>query len=195
MGVVLTMIAHGPTRASRHAAFATDEPLEAKVHPGMAALAASLPRADIVLAGPELRTRQSAEALKLDATIDPALRDIDLGRWAGRTLDEVRAAEPDALADWIGRPDAAPHGGESVIGLLARITPWLHAINQRDFRIIAVTHPAVIRAAVIVAIDARPASFWRIDAGPLTRVRLSGDGLRWNLQAIGSGIGAGRETV
>jgi broad specificity phosphatase PhoE len=195
MSVVLTMISHGPTSALREAAFAADEPLDPKGHTSAAALSAGLRRVDIALTGPELRTRQTAEALQLDAVVDPMLRDIDLGRWAGCTLAQVQATESKAVADWIGRPEAAPHGGESVVALLGRIAPWLRALNEHESHVVAVTHPAVIRAALIVAIDARPGSFWRIDVGPLCRVRLSGDGLRWNLQAIGSAVGAGRESV
>jgi len=47
-----------------------------------------------------------------------------------------------------------------------------------------VTHAAVIRAAVIHAIDAKPSSFWRIDVAPLCRVDLRSNGERWVLRAL-----------
>src|SRR5947209_2837890 len=82
-------------------------------------------------------------------------------------LDEIAAAEPKAVRAWTSDPDAAPHGGESVSDLLRRIEPWLTAAAGNDQRAVAVTHASVIRAAIILAIDARPVSFWRIDVAPL----------------------------
>ena len=83
----------------------------------------------------------------------------------------------------------APHGGESLLDLLARIGSWLDHLQRQpaptaSVRIIAVTHPAVLRAAIVHALDAAPSAFWRIDAPPLTRVRLSGHAGRWNLRAM-----------
>jgi len=42
-------------------------------------------------------------------------------------------------------------------------------------RTVAVSHPGVIRAAIIHAIKASPPSFWRIDAGPLALRDLRGN--------------------
>jgi broad specificity phosphatase PhoE len=47
------------------------------------------------------------------------------------------------------------------------------------------THPAIIRAAIVHAIEADSHSFWRIDIAPLSITRLSGLGGRWNLSAAG----------
>jgi broad specificity phosphatase PhoE len=205
MGIVLILIAHGPTAATRRAAFAADEPLEPGALRRLGAVADGPGRIDAMAGGwgpydraltaPELRARQTADALQMAYAVDPALRDIDLGRWAGRDLAEVQAAEPEAVAAWIRQPDASPHGGESVAGLLRRIAPWLEAMNEGTERVVAVTHPAVIRAAMTLAIGAGPASFWRIDAGPLCRVRLSGDGKRWNLQGFSALSTAAPESV
>ena len=127
-----------------------------------------------VRTSPLLRARQTAAALQLDAMVDPALRDIDLGRWVGRSFADVQETEPEAIAAWISQPDAAPHGGESVIVLLKRIAAWLDACGKQDGRIVAVTHPAVMRAAIVLGIGAPAMSFWRIDIVPLCRVSLQG---------------------
>jgi hypothetical protein len=47
-----------------------------------------------------------------------------------------------------------------------------------------VAHPAVLRATAIAALNAPPALFWRLDAGPLTRLELRSDGRRWTLRAL-----------
>ena len=47
----------------------------------------------------------------------------------------------------------------------------------------AVTHPAVIRAAILVALDAPPKSFWRIDIAPVSRTVLHFRGQAWTLRS------------
>jgi broad specificity phosphatase PhoE len=190
--VRLTLICHGSTSAVRTAAFPLDEPLDPRGHAKAAGLAGALRGVAAALTSPALRARQTAAALLLDAIIDPALRDIDLGRWAGRSFADVEGAEPEALSAWTSRPDAAPHGGESVVDLVDRVAPWLSALGGQTGRLVAVTHPAVIRAAIVVAIDARPAAFWRIDIAPLCRVSLTGSGDRWSLRGI---VPQGRSSV
>jgi broad specificity phosphatase PhoE len=45
-----------------------------------------------------------------------------------------------------------------------------------------VTHPAVIRAAVLVALNIPPKSFWRIDVAPVSRVDMNLRQDRWTLR-------------
>jgi hypothetical protein len=49
---------------------------------------------------------------------------------------------------------------------------------------VAVTHPAVIRAAILTALGAPPACFSRIDVEPLGLAEFRGDGRRWMLRAM-----------
>jgi broad specificity phosphatase PhoE len=184
--VRLTLLCHASTAAVRAAAFPLDEPIDPQGRAKAVALAADLGRIDAAWTSPALRARQTAEALGLDAAVEPALRDIDLGRWAGRSFDDVQASEPEAVDAWTSQVDAVPHGGESVIDLLRRVEPWLDGMRQGTARVVAVTHPAVIRAAVTLAIEAGPGSFWRIDVAPLCRVSLWGNQSRWTLRSIGA---------
>ncbi len=181
----LTLIAHAATRAVRDAAFPSDEPLDAQGHAKTAA-AAALRRVDRAWTSPALRARQTASALQLDAVVETALRDIDFGAWSGHTMATVQAAAPEAVAAWLTDASAAPHGGESVADLLGRIAPWLQEVGRQEGRLVAVTHPSVIRAAILLALAAPPGSFWRIDIAPLCRVRLRGQAGRWTLLAIGT---------
>ncbi|MEV4755948.1 histidine phosphatase family protein [Micromonospora sp. NPDC049559] len=189
MSTRLMLISHAATAATRSAAFPTDEPLDAHGLADAAALAGVLPRADDVRCGPALRCTQTAAALGLATTVDEGLRDGDLGRWAGRTLDEVAAGEPEAVAAWLTDPSAAPHGGESLHDLLDRAAGWLRALPEGARTVVAVTHPMVIRALVVDAIAATPASFWRIDIAPLTRTVLRGGAGRWTLRATAAPLG------
>jgi broad specificity phosphatase PhoE len=181
----LILICHGSTDAVRSASFPAGEPLDELGVTRAAALAGTLPKADRCWTSPELRTRQTAQALRLNANVEPALHDCDYGRWADRRFDEVQASEPDAISSWLRDPAAAPLGGESITNLIRRVGKWLAAEQALDQRAIVVTHPAVIRAAIVHAIEAAPQSFWRIDIAPLSITRLSGRHGRWNLSAAG----------
>jgi broad specificity phosphatase PhoE len=183
----LTLISHASTRALRKAAFPCDEPLDPLAY-RKASTARPLRRAQHAWAGPELRTTQTAEALALNAVIEPALRDCDYGRWRGRALAEVQAEEPEAITAWLTDPHSAPHGGESILDLLARVGAWLDTIASRSGRAVGVTHPAVARAAIVHAIGATAYVFWRIDVAPLTRTELHSRSGGWTLRSSGSPI-------
>jgi broad specificity phosphatase PhoE len=185
------LICHASTAAVREAAFPCDESLDEQGRTRAAALAGDLPRADRCWAGPELRARQTAEALRLNSEIEPLLRDCDYGSWRGRRLDELQRDEPEAVSVWLRDPEAAPHGGESLLALTRRVATWLAGQQTLHQQSIAVTHPAVIRAAIVNAIEATPQSFWRIDVAPLSCTRLSGNDNRWNLVSTGSSVNGG----
>jgi broad specificity phosphatase PhoE len=181
----LTLICHGSTDAVRAAAFPKDEPLDHHGKTAAAKLAGLLPGVDRCWSAPELRTRQTADALGLSATIQPVLRECDYGRWAGKTFDEIAASEAEGANCWLHDPAAAPHGGESILELMRRVADWLADESTRHQRSIVVTHPAIVRAAIVVIMAAPAQSFWRVDVRPLSVTRLSGRGGRWNLSAAG----------
>ncbi len=182
----LTLIANAPTPAVRTSAFPLDEGLDEKGREDASAMANEFRNASAILSSPAKRALETAVALGLDVKIDDALRDLDLGRWGGHTLTSIATSEADGLASWLSDPSAAPHGGESVEELFARISVWLQAISARDGRIVAITHPAVIRVAILAAIHASPSSFWNIDVAPLGVVELTSNGRRWALKSLRS---------
>lgn len=116
--------------------------------------------------------------------VDQGLGDWNLGRWAGHTLDAVAGTEPDAVRAWMLDPDAEPHGGECLTALLTRVGRWLDGLPSSGHTV-AVTHAAVVRAAVVVVLTAPPAAFWRIDIAPLTATRLAGRPGRWTVRSTG----------
>ena len=118
----------------------------------------SPPRARQVYAGPEQRTRQTSSALGLDPILSAELTDVDYGSWRGKSLDEVQSRNPKGIELWLTDIDAAPHGGESIAALLARIERWM-AGQQHSGHTLAVSHPAVIRAAIVLALQAPAPSF------------------------------------
>ena len=80
-------------------------------------------------------------------------------------------------------PKATPHGGESIGAVVERVTRWLEQLARADDdRVVAVTHPAVVRSAVLHALDAPLASFWALDVVALAMVRLHASDGRWRLR-------------
>jgi broad specificity phosphatase PhoE len=183
----LKLLCHASTSAVRTSTFPADEPLDDQGRQKLTAFPNTLRHSDRYFTSPALRARQTAEALGLAAMVDLALRDCDYGQWTGRTFEEVQAQEPQAMADWIGNPDATPHGGESIAALITRVSSWLDAQSATPGSVVAVTHASVMRAAIVCALKAPPRSFWHIDIAPLSLVRLSGHGGRWTLASISSG--------
>lgn len=185
MAVRLVLVAHAATAATRDARFPGDEPLDERGAHAAAKAEGSLRRVGAVYGGPEKRCGQTAAALGLDPVTDPALRDLDLGTWRGRTLAELAAGHAADLRAWLADAGAAPHGGESVAALITRVARWLTGLPGEATRVAAVTHPAIVRAAVLHALGAPAECFWRIDAAPLSQTWLTHDGVRWQLRETG----------
>jgi broad specificity phosphatase PhoE len=171
----------------RTSTFAADEELDAQGRRKLNGLSHRLRHWDRCLTSPARRATQTAAALGLEAAIEPLLRDCNYGSWTGRSLDEVQAQEPEALADWIKDPSAAPHGGESVVAMIARVSAWLDTQLTSPGVVLVITHASVIRAAIVCAIEAEPRSFWHIDIAPLSLTQLSGNGGRWTLVSMSPG--------
>ncbi|GLE51793.1 histidine phosphatase family protein [Mycobacterium montefiorense] len=177
--VRLTLVSHAMTDAMAAVRFPADEPLnETGCRQAKAAVGLDSPGTRH-LAGPERRARQTAELLGLQATAEPRLADLDCGSWRGQTLGAVAAAD---LEVWLTEPACAPHGGESVVDLTERVAGWLASLIEEPSRIVAVTHPAVIRAAILVALGIGPKSFWRIDIAPVAATTMHYRNDCWTLR-------------
>ena len=180
----ITFISHAPTAAVRRAAFPLDEPIEQLEVERLQSIDWIPPRLRQVYAAPEQRTRQTANALGFNPLLSEELRDLDYSLWRGKSLDEVQSTDPDGVRQWLTDIDASPHGGESIANFLGRIESWL--AGQHGFgHILAVTHPAVIRAAVVLTLQAPAQSFWRIDSPPASITDLRSNGRFWSLRSSG----------
>lgn len=177
--VRLTLISHAMTDAMAAVRFPADEPLNALGHRQIGAMTA-LGNGELAICAPEIRARQTAELLGLAVEIDPRIADLDCGRWRGGILNGLPAEQ---LSVWLTAPEQAPHGGESIVDLIARVRAWLDSLSVRPGRVVAVTHPAVIRAVMLITLDAPPISFWRIDIAPASRTTVFLRGNAWTFRS------------
>jgi len=172
----LTFICHAQTEAQRVGRFhRAEDGLHAAVEPQ------ALPRATTrILIAPELRTRQTAAGLGLVGQLEPALGDCDFGRWQGLPLKRLEQEDPVGLQQWLSDAHATPHGGESLAQLCARVARWMDEAPLAG-HCVAVTHPLLIRAALLHVLECPAQAFHGIDVLPLARVQFSRHG-RWRLR-------------
>ena len=175
----ILLVRHGPTAATLARVFPTDEPLTPSGREAAATLAATFPPADGVLSSPAARCQQTAAAAELIPRLDPRLAECDFGSWAGRTLAEVNADDPDGVRSWMTDRSARPHGGETLNEFADRVKMWL--AEHRAGTTIAITHGGVIRAAVAHATAAPPNTIWRTEVAPLSVTELAPIAAAWQI--------------
>lgn len=168
----LLLVRHPGTVATRRARVPCDEPATGSL-PDMSGW---LGRTGTIVTSPARRCQVAG------APTDPLLGPWDLGRWAGLPL----AAVPD-LATWRTDPTYDGHGGESLLSLLDRARLVLERWHDGSGRTAAVTHGAVVRAALVGVLQAPPESFWDIDVGPGAVTELHSIGLRWRVIRVNVG--------
>ncbi|MFB9207634.1 histidine phosphatase family protein [Nonomuraea spiralis] len=107
--------------------------------------------APVAWAAPGRAARQTAAAMGLAAPEIPALAEADCGRWRGLPYGRVALEEPDAPASRLADPHAAPHGGESLSALAARVAGRLDAVRGEP-RAVVVCDGLPVRLAPPAAI-------------------------------------------
>jgi broad specificity phosphatase PhoE len=188
----LTLISHAATEALRRTAFPLDEPLLEWEVARIKSLIWNPPAGFQLLSAPEQRTQQTSRMLSLPVKVVEILRDCGYGQWRGQTMEDVQSRDPDGILAWLTDASATPPGGESLETLVRRVGRWMNedCIGENT---IAVTHPAVIRAAIVHGLQIPLQLFWRFDIPPLTLTDLRFSRM-WTVRCIGCPLGkAGTE--
>ena len=143
--------------------------------------------AEVLIASPLNRTRQTAEAIArttgLEIIFDEAWFELSFGSWDGKSIEEVKEQEPDAYQAWLNSTAYEPGGGESWDQATVRIEEALEKLvaEYPGKKIIVVTHNGVIKTAVRLAIGAPAEAVFHVDAAPCSISSISiwpSDGLR-----------------
>jgi probable phosphoglycerate mutase len=127
-----------------------------------------------VYASPMQRTvdtaRLIAEPHELSVTTVDGIREIDHGRWEGKTRAEVEKEFPEEYGRYEHDPFTfSPQGGESGLKVTARALPALMDLVERhdDGRIIVVSHKATIRLILSSILGFDPRKYRdRLDQSP-----------------------------
>jgi len=130
----------------------TDIPLDSAGEAQSRALARRLARLrepiKTIYSSDLIRARRTAEIITETCGAEivylPELREIDLGSWEGRTIDEISGL--DGFDEWEANGRVAPHGGESFEQTRDRVTGAMYRIaaeQESDFAV--VSHGTAIR--------------------------------------------------
>ena len=180
MALRLTLLAHAATKAQKQACFPLDEPVEMDWQAQANTFSQFSARRTRFIHGPELRAAQTAALFSGQSEVDHGLRDCDFGQWQGLRIDDIDQAELGAwMIDW----QAAPHGGEAIEQLYLRVSIWMDSLTGTG-HIVAITHPFVIRAALMRVLQCPPVAFHAIDIEPLSVLDLRFNGM-WRMRAPG----------
>jgi probable phosphoglycerate mutase len=143
--------------------------------------------ADVLIASPLKRTTQTAEAIArttgLEIIFDESWYELSFGDWDGKSIEEVKAEDPDAYQAWLNSTAYAPGGGESYDEASIRIEEALEKLVAQypGKKVIVVTHNGVIKTAIKLAMGAPAEAVFHVDATPCSISSISiwpSDGLR-----------------
>jgi len=134
-----------------------------------------------IYTSPLARARRTAEiaAAGTDVPVTPVedLRELCLGEWEGRTVEEIRALPGDPYAQWVRDPVAClPPGGEPLADVQARVVKAMAEIaraHPNGRQVLVVCHGGVISAYLAHCLGLPLSSIWRLTVsnGSLTEVR------------------------
>ncbi|MFE7201537.1 histidine phosphatase family protein [Pseudonocardia alni] len=111
-----------------------------------------------------------AGAVGLPLSVDKRLRETHLGDWQGRTIAEIGADDPGAIAEWRSDPRFTPPGGESRVDVVVRSLPVVeeldleYAADPEERSVLLVAHGGMIAGMVCGLLDL-PQSSWPVIGG------------------------------
>jgi alpha-ribazole phosphatase/probable phosphoglycerate mutase len=121
---------------------------------------------EAVYCSPRRRALETARIVKpdMDPRIDPALREIDFGRFEGLSYDEAAALDPELYAKWMSSPTEVTFpGGESWPILRDRVRQFAARIRKLHDKVLIVAHGGPLRALLAEALGLPDAHIFRID--------------------------------
>ncbi|MFA9461390.1 histidine phosphatase family protein [Thiohalorhabdus methylotrophus] len=151
---LIDLIRHGEPEGGKKYRGQTDDPLTERGWQQMwTAVGGHRPWRRIV-SSPLSRCAAFAHALAgemgLEAATDPRLMEVGYGPWSGRTTDEIRAEEPDAMAAFLRDPwSNRPVGAEDMERFTARVlAAYEEHRSGDDGPLLIVAHAGVLRTVI-----------------------------------------------
>jgi broad specificity phosphatase PhoE len=181
---VLLLVRHGETAPNVQGLLLgrADPPLTDRGHTQARAVAAALPRPDLVVSSPLERAVATAAAFGTDVEVDDRWIELDYGDFDGQ---QPAAVSEDVWTRWRTDVSFAPPGGESLAALGRRVRSACDALMQRATVdvVVVVSHVSPIKVAVAWALDCGEALVWRmyVEDASVARIDLERTGpvLRW----------------
>ena len=133
-----------------------------------------------VYSSPLERARRTAEIAAAEVGVPVTclddLRELSLGEWEGRTVEEIRALPGDPYAHWVRDPlTCLPPGGEPLTAVQRRVVGALGQIcaaHPNGDEVLVVCHGGVISAYLAHCLGLPLSAIWRLSLanGSITEV-------------------------
>jgi broad specificity phosphatase PhoE len=155
----LILLRHGECGSAGRYLGSTDLALSEKGIQQIQGSAAMLAKTaiDQVYCSPMLRCRRSLELLDLPTPVEIVadLREIDFGRWEGKTFAEIAAADPGLVDCWAKSDgDFSFPGGEKISTFRDRVNGFVETLGKsRCQTVLVVSHGGVIRHLLCRLLD------------------------------------------
>ena len=126
-----------------------------------------------VVASDLKRLRETAGRISPDTPrFTPGLREIDVGDWTGRAIDDIRAEAEDAYQEWRAGTSAPPNG-EDWANFVGRVSAVIEEERRTPCRnLLVVCHGGVIRALLQRYVGLAPAHIIPVAPASLSALRL-----------------------
>jgi len=137
---------------------------------------------DKIICSPMLRCRQTLDILDISCPWETSelLREIDFGRWEGKSFDEIVQEDHHLVDDWVTHPETfAFPGGESLIAFKKRVAAVKNELEEIDCRrILVVSHGGIIRylLCLLLGLDIDKYLIFEVKAGSYCSIRLFAEG-------------------
>ncbi|HLX14299.1 MAG TPA: histidine phosphatase family protein [Bradyrhizobium sp.] len=179
----LWLIRHAPVAGPRGIIPGIDAPADVGDAAALLRLRGQLPDKHLAISSPARRAQETAAALGLRVSSEPAFNEQDFGDWIGRTHEEIRR-DSEAVYDafWRAAASNGPPGGESFVEQIARVRRGIAALPADD--VVIVAHAGTIRAALAVALELPPERALRFAIDPLSLTRLDRLDNGWRVVAV-----------
>jgi probable phosphoglycerate mutase len=134
---------------------------------------------DAIVCSPLRRALESAAevaaALAKEVVVVDGFREASFGDWDGLTVAEVEERWPTQLQAWIGSPDVAPPGGESMTSVRVRVEQALEETlaAHPGQTVVVVSHVNPVKLAVRYCLDAPFDVVNRLQVAPASMTTLS----------------------
>ena len=189
MTLQLLLVRHGESEGNRDGAFAghSPSPLTARGRAQAARVAEALadPAPDAIYTSDLRRAFDTASPLAarlgMSLIAREALRERDMGAWAGRTFKDIEANAPDDWRRLVDRdPDHHPPGGESHRACGARVSAAIEEIlaAHPEGRVVVVSHGVAMHHMLrhLLRVD-DPRTLFHVENCALQRLTVSASGI------------------
>ncbi|AYA77763.1 histidine phosphatase family protein [Bacillus sp. Y1] len=126
---------------------------------------------DEVISSPSGRAYTTAKLIRpneTNMTTDPRLMEIHLGKWQGKTDDEIHREFPSEYDHYWNAPERYDNdGGETFTDVITRVEDFLQEIERTyvEGRVLIVTHGVAIMAFLSIVKNLSLKNFW---SGPIS---------------------------